>query len=110
VSGRQTIYIQLIHGGIAFVVIVAATVLAALHDLDPATVVALFGAAVGFAGGTSVATGALAQAVNGKAVMTEHAISEREATLTRSINALANSSPTPPGGNPIIPQPPERTG
>ncbi len=60
VSGRQGMVTALVHAGVAALAIVCATVLAAFDKLDPQAVVALFGAAIGLAGGVGAAVSNLA--------------------------------------------------
>lgn len=57
------------HFAMALAIVVAATVLTALHDLDAQAAVAIYGAAIGLVGGSAAALGAVNSAVNGKSVV-----------------------------------------
>lgn len=92
-SARQSIIVQGVHGGIVVAAILAVTILGYHGTIDGESVVAVLGAAIGFAGANATSIGSLAQAVNGKAVIPAHNLAEREATLRTAMIASAASSP-----------------
>lgn len=95
-SNRQPLVVLAIHGGIALVVVLCVTALAWHGSLDAEAATALFGTAVGLAGGSASSIGALAQAVNGKATVSD-------ATLRQAMR-----SPAAPLEQPAAPvEPPE---
>lgn len=92
-TAKQTLYVQAMHGGIVLSAIIAVTVLGAMGELDGQSVVAVLGAALGFAGAAASSSGAIGQAVNGKAVIPDEAMRSREATLRTALVASAGSEP-----------------
>lgn len=74
------------HFAMALAIVVAATVLTALHDLDAQAAVAIYGAAIGLVGGSAAALGAIGSAVNGKSVVDPN-------TLKSAIEQLGASTP-----------------
>lgn len=91
VSARQSLYLQGIHATIVLAVLISVTVLGVQGTLASDSLIAVYGAAIGFAGASASQLGALGQAVNGKATMTNEAMSEREATLRTAMVAAAGS-------------------
>ena len=92
-SGRQSLYVLGFHGAIAFACVVCATVLGWQGTLDASAITAIFGAALGFAGGAAASQGSLGAAINGKATVPVAALADRETTL-RTAMAAAASSPS----------------
>lgn len=98
--------IQAMHGGIVLASIVAVTLLGVEGTLDGQSVVAVLAAAIGFAGASASQIGSLAQAVNGKSVISGSSMADRETTLRTAITG----SPVPPIADPdraAQPSPPE---
>jgi hypothetical protein len=91
-SARQSIYVMGIHGGIVFAVVVATVILGVQGTLDPSSTVAILGAAVGFAGGTSSGLGSLTAAVNGKATVPIASLADREQTIRDALAAASSSA------------------
>lgn len=85
---RTSLIVLGFHGGIAVVVVLAATILCYHGTLDAAAVTAIYGAAIGLAGGASSALGSLSSAVNGKATVSD-------ATLRQAISGGQSSEPPP---------------
>lgn len=83
---RMPLLILLTHFLLSLAIVVAATVLAALHVLDPQACVAIFGAAIGLVGGSASALGALGSAINGKTAIDT-------GTLRSAVDQLGQSSP-----------------
>lgn len=77
-------------------VIVAATVLCALHDLDGQAVVALFGAAIGLVGGGAGSLAAVAQQTNGNSVISNGHLAQLTATLQEAIHTSQVGAQQPP--------------
>ena len=77
---KQSLYVLILHGSIALVVIVAVSALTWHGSLDAEAATALFGTAVGLAGGSSAAVGALTQAINGKATVSDATLRQAIAT------------------------------
>jgi hypothetical protein len=103
-SGKVAYIGAFVHAAVALVIIVAATVLAALHDLDGQTVAALFGAAVGLIGGSASSLGSIYSVVNGKATVPLPVIADQEATLRNTVDRLAGARAQLPSTAP--PEPP----
>ena len=87
-AGRLQTLTLAAHFGIAALIVAAASVLTALHDLDAATFGTILGAAIGLVGGSAAALGAVGSAVNGKAVVDP-------VMLRTAIEQLGKSSPAP---------------
>lgn len=88
-NARQSLIVQAMHGTVVLFTVVVVCILGYHGTLDGQSVVAILGAAIGFAGGAVAATGALGQAVNGKSVVSEASMASREQTLRTSIQANA---------------------
>lgn len=86
---RATMYVLVMHGSIVLSVVVATVILGVQGTLDSSSVLGILGAAIGFAGGTAASTASLGAAVNGKAVIAQSAIADRETTLRTAIAASA---------------------
>lgn len=86
---RQSLTVQGMHAAIVLASILAVTALGINGTLDGQSVVAVLAAAIGFAGASSSQIGTLAQAVNGKATMSNEAMADREATLRTAMVAAA---------------------
>lgn len=100
----------LIHATVALVIILAASILAALHDLDGQTVAAIFGAAVGMLGGSASSLGTLYSAVNGKSVLSAEVMANRETTMRETVDRLAGARAQLPGDAPAAPIAPDPAG
>lgn len=94
-SGKQTLIVMGLHGGIALAVIIAGTVLALKGAIDAQTVSVLFGAALGAAGASASSIAALGAAVNGKMTITPEASAQREETLRQAIASPNAPQPSP---------------
>lgn len=95
---RQTLYLLTIHAGIAIVVVAAATVLSFHGNIDAQTVSVIFGAVLGIAGASAASLATLGAAVNGKAVLSNEMMQQREQTMQQAVSGLASS---PPADHPI---------
>ncbi len=105
-SARVAVLGSFVHAGVAMVIIIAASVLAALHDLDGQTVAALFGTAVGLLGGSASSLGTLYSAVNGKSVISNDNMGSREQTLREAVDHLAGARAQLPSSAPAsLPDP-----
>lgn len=102
VNAKQSLYVLALHGAIALAVVIAATVLAFHGALDAEAATAIFGAAIGLAGGSASSLGALAGAVNGKSTITEASLAQRESTLRTALVAAAAT----PSHEVVAPPPP----
>lgn len=91
-SARQSLIGTMTYVGLALAVVVSATLLGLQGTLDPQALTAILTGALGFAGGASVASGTLGQAVNGKASVPLGYLTDRESTL-RTALAAAGESP-----------------
>lgn len=109
-NGKVAYIGAFIHAIVALVIITAATVLAALHDLDGQTVAALFGTAVGLIGGSASSLGSIYSVVNGKATMTPAALADQQLTQRATIAALAGARAQLPQDAPEQPTAPTPTG
>lgn len=89
--GRQQVWVLAFHAAIAALVIIGATVLLALHDLDPQAGVAIYGAAIGLAGGAASSLAAVGQTVNGKSVMTQDTMDSMSSNLRAAVSYLAGA-------------------
>ncbi len=102
-GSRSQTYVLGLHMVVGVLVIVAATVLAALHDLDAQAAVAIYGAAIGLAGGSAGSLAMLGTTINGKSVVTQETMSAMAANLERTVSYLAGArhevdAMTVPGG------------
>lgn len=88
---RQPLYVLAIYGGIVFASIVTVGILGYHGTLDGQSVVAILGAAIGFAGGSASSLGSLNSVVNGKSVVTPQLLAEQGATQRTAIVASAGS-------------------
>lgn len=91
-SARQSIYVLLMNGAIVLAVVVASVILGVQGTLDSSSLVGILGAAIGFAGGTGAGVAAVSTVVNGKSVVPNGAIADREHTL-RAAFAASSASP-----------------
>jgi hypothetical protein len=78
--------------GLALAVVVSATLLGLQGTLDPQALTAILTGALGFAGGASVASGTLGQAVNGKASVPLGYLTDREATIRTALHATSENA------------------
>lgn len=90
-SSRQSLYVVAIYAGIAFSVVLSATILGVQGTLDSQTLSNVLMGALGFAGGAAVGAGTLGQAVNGKAVIPHSELANRETTLRTAIAGAASA-------------------
>lgn len=88
-TARHSLVLQGIHAGIVIAVLVSVTVLGVQGTLASDSLIAVYGAAIGFAGASASQLGALGQAVNGKAIVSHEALADREATLRTAMVASA---------------------
>lgn len=110
-TARQPLYTLSIHGGIVLAAIITVGILGYHGTLDGQSVVAILGAAIGFAGGSASSLGSLNSVVNGKSILTSQQIAEQGATQRTAIVASAASEahhvePVAPGAQ----GPPENDG
>lgn len=95
VSAKDSLYVQGIHVTVVLSAIFAVSLLGYHGTLDGQSVVAVLGAAIGFAGANVSSVGSLAQAVNGKSVVTSQLLAEQGATArTAIVSAAAADSHT----------------
>lgn len=92
-NARQSLYVVAIYAGIAFSVVLSATILGVQGTLDSQTLSNVLMGALGFAGGAAIGAGTLSQAVNGKAVISHAEMANRETTLRTALAASAASDP-----------------
>ncbi len=102
-TGRVAYAGAFVHAVVALTIIVAASILAALHDLDGQTVAAIFGAAIGVVGGSASSLGTLYTAVNGKSVLSAEALASHETTLRETVDRLAGARAQLPSDAPVQP-------
>ena len=107
-SSRQPLYVLAIHGGIVLAAIMTVGLLGFHGTLDGQSVVAILGAAIGFAGGSASSLGSLGAVVNGKSLMTSQQVSEQGATQRTAIVAAAAGDPH--RVTPVTPKPTEHAG
>ena len=88
-SAKHSLYLQGLHAGIVLAVLISVTVLGVQGTLASDSLIAVYGAAIGFAGASASQLGALGQAINGKAVVSNDAIADRETTLRTALSAAA---------------------
>lgn len=99
-NGKQSLYVLLVHGGIAAVVVLASTLLAYHGSIDSQTVSVIYGAALGLAGASASAIATLGSAVNGKMTVTPEALQAREVTLRQAIATPAGAHMGEPPATP----------
>lgn len=99
-NGRQSLYVLLVHGGIAAIVVLAATMLAYHGSIDSQTVSVIYGAALGLAGASASAIATLGSAVNGKMTVTPESVQAREVTLRQAIAAAPGAAVGDPAATP----------
>lgn len=80
-----------VYGVIVFTTVIGAILLGWQGTISEAAVTAIFGAAVGFAGGAAAGQGAVYTAVNGKSVVTPQLIAEQGANVRTALVAAAGS-------------------
>lgn len=95
-NGKQTLYVMLLHGGVAVAVIFGATLLAFHGSLDSPTVAVIYGAALGLAGGSASAVAAVGSAINGKNTVSSDVLASHETTLRQAIATNIPASPAAP--------------
>lgn len=94
---RQQLYTQALGVSVVLAAIMAVTVLGFHGTIDGESVVAVLGTAIGFAGANLSSGGALAQAVNGKATVSDATL--RQAMSGHQVDPTADAEP-PPGAPP----------
>lgn len=92
VNGKQALYVMILHGATALSVVIAATVLSFHGSLDAEAATAIFGAAIGLAGGSAAALGTLSSAVNGKSVVSTESLADMQRT-TRAAMSTPGAAP-----------------
>jgi len=109
VSARQSLIGTMTYVGLALAVVVSATLLGLQGTLDPQALTAILTGALGFAGGASVASGTLGQAVNGKASVPLGYLTDREATIRTALHATSENPAHDPFADvpPLVPPTPE---
>lgn len=93
---RQSLIVQGMSGGLVLAAIVAVTLLGLHGTIDGESVVAVLGTAIGFAGANVSGVGAVAQAVNGKSIVSD-------ATLRQAIGGAPLADDAPPVASPEPP-------
>lgn len=100
VSAKLSLLGQSINAALVLGVLVSATVLGVQGTLEGDALIAIYSAAIGFAGAGGAAIGAIGQAVNGKVTVSPALLAEREMTLRYmaqgAAQAEATSVPEPP--------------
>lgn len=91
VTARQNLVQLGVYGLVVLSTVIGAIILGWQGTLDSAAVTAIFGAAVGFAGGSAASGSTLFAVVNGKSVVTPQLLAEQGATTRTSIIAAAGS-------------------
>lgn len=99
---KQQTYGLVAAAALAMLMIVAASVLCALHDLDAQAVVALYGAAIGLVGGGVGSLAAVAQTTSGNSVISNGHLAQLTATLQEAIHT-AQVGPQGPPAAPVEP-------
>ena len=85
-SARHSLIVVGVQAGIVLAAVIAVTILGVEGTLDGQSVVAILGAAIGFAGGAGASVSAVGQAVNGKATVSD-------ATLRQAMSSHALEEP-----------------
>lgn len=102
VSSRGQLLVVGLHAILGLAVLISATVLTAVgRDIGP-ELATLYGAIIGLAGGGSAAVSALGATVNGKSVVSPALLSEMQATLSSSIDHLADARRQVDAQRPLI--------
>lgn len=91
VSSRAQLMVIGLHALLGVSVLVAATVLSALHDPISSTLASLFGIILGMAGAGSAAVAALGTAVNGKAAIPQGSLADIQTTMRLLVDHLAGA-------------------
>ncbi|HVE35372.1 MAG TPA: hypothetical protein VNC18_17535 [Gemmatimonadaceae bacterium] len=91
-TARQSLLLQGMHAFIVLGVLASVTVLGVQGTLTGESVIAVYAAAIGFAGASAGQIGTLAQAVNGKSVVTSQMLAEQGATNRTGLVAAAGGS------------------
>lgn len=107
VSARGQLLVVGLHALLGLAVLVAATILTALHDTIGSTLASLFGIILGLAGAGSAAVSTLGAAVNGKVAIPTSTISELNAIVTNLADHLAGARAQLPSSAPAYAPPPE---
>lgn len=97
---KTSLIIQGLNAFVVIGVLVSATVLGVQGTLQGESLVAIYGAAIGFAGGAASALGSLGAAVNGKTPLSNAAMADRETTLR---SAMVAAAAAPPRDVPLAP-------
>lgn len=91
-QARDNLIATVIHSSIVLAAIAAVVVLGIHGTLDGQSVIAVLGAAIGFAGANATAVSSLGAAINGKATVPTETLTQREVTLRAAMGA------NPPAG------------
>lgn len=89
---RQNLVQLGVYGAIVLATVVGAIVLGVQGSISEAAVTAIFGAAIGFAGGSAASGSTLYTVVNGKSVVTPQYLAEQGATQRTAIVAAAGQA------------------
>lgn len=92
-TGKQNLAQLAVYGAIVGLTVVGAIILGWQGSISEAAITAIFGAAIGFAGGSAASGSTLYSVVNGKSVVTPQLISEQAATNRTALVAAAASAP-----------------
>lgn len=90
-TGRQNLVQLCVYGAIVLATVVGAIVLGVQGSISEAAVTAIFGAAIGFAGGSAASGSTLYAVVNGKSVVTPQLVAEQGANTRTAIIAAAGA-------------------
>ena len=91
VSSRAQLMVIGLHALLGVSVLIAATVLSALHDPISSTISSLFGIILGMAGAGSAAVAVLGTAVNGKAAIPQGSLADIQTTMRLLVDHLAGA-------------------
>lgn len=106
VTARGQLLVVALHALLGLSVLIAASVLTALHDPIGSTLASLFGIILGLAGAGAAAISTLGTAVNGKVAIPTGTISELNAIVTNLSDHLAGARAQLPSSAPVAPPPP----
>lgn len=108
VTPRQNLVQLGVYGAIVGLTVVGAIILGWQGSISEAAITAIFGAAVGFAGGSAASGSTLYAVVNGKSVVTPQLIAEQGANTRTAI--IAASASDPRSVSPVEPTMPDTEG
>lgn len=105
-------FVLLIYFGLGVIIILATTVLGALHDLSPQAIAGTFGFAAGLLGGVGSALATFNQATNGKSIVPTEQLGKIQnyhshlAELIAALEATVHSSLAASGEGTLSPKTP----